>query len=48
MFFLPSDYELRARPMPRLPAKMKAVALVACLPGPFYRWLCRLLLTDRR
>ena len=31
-----------------LPLKMKGVALVACLPGPFYRWLCRLLLTDRR
>ena len=31
-----------------LPLKMKGAALVACLPGPFYRWLCRLLLTDRR
>ncbi|WP_417026773.1 glycosyltransferase family 2 protein [Candidatus Allofournierella excrementavium] len=38
----------QALALPRLPAKMKAVALVACLPGPFYRWLCRLLLTDRR
>ena len=31
-----------------LPLKMKGAALAACLPGPFYRWLCRLLLTDRR
>ena len=38
----------QALALPRLPAQMKAVALVACLPGPFYRWLCRLLLTDRR
>ena len=38
----------RALAMGRLPVKMKAAALAACLPGPFYRWLCRLLLTDRR
>ncbi|HJB22295.1 MAG TPA: glycosyltransferase [Candidatus Fournierella merdavium] len=38
----------RALTLPRLPGKMKVVALVACMGGPFYRWLCRLLLTDRR
>ncbi|HJA25884.1 MAG TPA: glycosyltransferase [Candidatus Fournierella merdigallinarum] len=37
-----------ALPSPHLPLKMKGAALVACLGGPFYRWLCRLLLTDRR
>ena len=39
---------LGALALPQLTAGMKLAALLACLGGPFYRWACRLLLTDRR
>lgn len=38
----------RALTLAGLAPRLKCTALLACLPGPFFRAFCRLLLTDRR